>query len=99
MTDGDGSDLKILALLLGAALVILVVVMIFGGPLVAGVTTAFDEGVGLKTAAIWSFFITVALFVLFAVIAGEGLLGELQYMLGAFFSFFALITLLIAWVF
>ena len=99
MTSGGANDLKILALLLGAALAVLVIVLTFGGPLVSGVAAAFDEGIGLKTAAIWSFFITVALLLLFAVVAGEGLLGELQYMLGAFFSFFALITLLIAWVF
>ena len=39
------------------------------------------------------------LFLLFAVVAGDGLLGELQFMLGGFFLFFVVITLLIAWVF
>ncbi len=99
MTNAGRSDVGILALLLGAALALLVIVLAFGGPVMSGVTTVFDEGIGLKTAAIWSFFITIALFVLFALVAGEGLLGELQYMLSAFFTFFALITLLIAWVF
>ena len=99
MTNAGRNDLKILAVLLGAALAILVIVLTFGGPLMAEVTAAFDEGIGLKTAALWSFFVTVALFIVFAIVAGEGLLGELQFMLGAFFSFFALITLLIAWVF
>jgi hypothetical protein len=37
--------------------------------------------------------------VLFALVAGDSLIGELQFMFGAFFSFFALIWLLIAWVF
>jgi hypothetical protein len=99
VANGSRNDLKILALLLGTALAMLVIVIAFAGPLVSGIAAAFDEGVGLKTAAIWSFFVTVVLLLLFAVVAGEGLLGELQYMLGAFFSFFALITLLIAWVF
>jgi hypothetical protein len=54
---------------------------------------------GLKTAAVWGFFVTVALFVLFAVVSGDSLIGEIQFMLGAFFTFFAVLTLLIAWVF
>jgi len=33
---------------------------------------------------------------LFAVVAGDGLIGEIQFMLDAFFTFFAVITLLIA---
>lgn len=99
MANAGHSDLKILALLLGAALAALVILLSFGGPLVAEVTAAFDEGIGLKTAAIWSFCVTVVLFIGFAIVAGDGLLGEIQFMFGAFFSFFALFTLLIAWVF
>ena len=99
MVNAGRNDLKILALFLGTALAVLVVVLTLGGQLVGEVTAAFDEGVGLKTAAVWSFLVTVVLLVVFALVAGEGLLGELQFMLGAFFSFFALITLLIAWVF
>ena len=92
-------DLKILGLLLAAALALILLVLVIGGPVVQGVAATFGEGVGLKTAAVWSFFVTVALFVLFALVSGDSLIGELQFMLGAFFSFFALITLLIAWVF
>mgnify|MGYP001826595721 FL=1 len=94
-----GTDLRVLVVLVGAALLILVITLLFGGPLVEGVSALFDEGMGLKTAAIWSFFVTVALFVLLAIVAGDGLIGELQFMLGAFFSFFAILALLIAWVF
>jgi hypothetical protein len=99
VADEGRSDLRIFAVLLGAAFALLIVLLLFGGPMVEGITAAFDEGVGLKTAAVWSFFTTVALFVLFAVVAGDGLIGEIQFMLGAFFTFFAIITLLIAWVF
>ena len=58
-----------------------------------------EPGVSLKTAATWSFGVTVTMFVLFALVAGDGLLGEIQFMLGGFFLFFIIITLLIAWVF
>lgn len=99
MANASRGDLRILIVLLGVALAIVVIALLFGGPVVEGVSTVFNEGLGLKTAAIWSFFVTVALFVLFAIVAGDGLIGELQFMLGAFFSFFAILTLLIAWVF
>jgi len=48
---------------------------------------------------LWGFGVTVALFVLFALVAGDSLIGEIQYMLGSFFGFFLILTLLIAWVF
>jgi hypothetical protein len=95
----ERSDLGILGLLLAVALVLALLVLTFGGPVVHELASLFNEGVGLKAAAIWSFFVTVALFVLFALVAGDSLIGELQFMFGAFFSFFALIWLLIAWVF
>jgi hypothetical protein len=55
--------------------------------------------VTLKTAALWSFGVTVVLLIVFAVAAGDSLIGELQFMLAGFFAFFVIITLLIAWIF
>jgi len=37
--------------------------------------------------------------VVLALAAGDGLLGELQFMIGAFVSFFVVIWLLVAWIF
>ena len=71
----------------------------FGLPLLEEGAAALDEGVGLETAALWSFGITVTLMIVFAIAAGDGFLGELQFMLAAFFAFFVVITVLIAWVF
>lgn len=99
MSDSDKSDLRILAILLAAAAVLIVLALTLGGPLVDEATAALAPGVDLRTAALWSFGVTVVLFVVFALVAGDGLFGEIQFMLGAFFSFFAIITLLIAWVF
>jgi hypothetical protein len=39
------------------------------------------------------------LFVVFAAVSGDGLIGELQFMLAGFFSFFLILTFLIAWIF
>jgi len=58
-----------------------------------------EPGVGFKTAAVVSFFVTVVLFLVFAVAAGDGLLGELQFMLLGFFLFFVIFWLMTAWVF
>ncbi|MFT5889857.1 MAG: hypothetical protein ACI9BO_002685, partial [Zhongshania sp.] len=58
-----------------------------------------SPGMGLKDAAIAAFFTTVVTLVIFAVAAGDGLLGELQFMLGGFFSFFLVLWLMIAWIF
>lgn len=59
----------------------------------------FGAGLGIKQAAPIAFGVTIIVFILFAVAAGDGLLGELQYMLGAFGLFFLCLWLGIAWVF
>lgn len=59
----------------------------------------FAPGLGLKNAAVIAFFVTIATLVLFAIAAGDGLLGELQYMLAGFASFFFILWLFIAWIF
>ena len=59
----------------------------------------FDDGIGLKGAAIISAAVSVLVLVVFAVAAGEGLIGEIQFMISGFFLFFVFFWLLIAWVF
>jgi hypothetical protein len=99
MSDPDRSDLRILLILVAAAVVVVGLALMLGGPLISEAAAVLEPGIGLRTAALWSFGVTVVLFIVFALVADDGLLGEIQYMLGAFFSFFAIITLLIAWVF
>jgi hypothetical protein len=99
MAEGSRSDLKILAVILAAGVALLVLAIVFGGPLLAGVSAALAPGVGLKDAAVWGFGVTFIMFIVFAIAAGDGLLGEIQFMLIGFFAFFVIITLLIAWVF
>lgn len=93
------SERRLWAVILAAGAALVVAGAWFGLPLLDGGLDALEQGVGLKVSALWSFGISVVLFIVFAVAAGDGLLGELQFMLAGFFAFFVVITLLIAWVF
>lgn len=103
MRNSDAHDRKN-ARLTGIALLVLVLIAIVGLALLLPalgdfVATELSPGVDLRAAALGSFIVTVVLFVLFAAVAGDGLIGELQFMLAGFFSFFLILTLLIAWIF
>jgi len=67
-----------------------------GGPLVA---EYLEPGIGLRTSAMISFIVTLVVIVVMAIAAGEGLLGEIQYMIAGFAGFFVVLWLLIAWIF
>ena len=86
------------ALLVFLGLVVLAVAWILPD-MMAGVSAALDPGVTLKSAAKYAFVLTLVVLGFFAVVAGDGLLGEIQYILPAFFTFFIFNWLLIAWVF
>ncbi|MCH1491781.1 MAG: hypothetical protein L7T24_04425 [Luminiphilus sp.] len=86
------------ALLVFLGLVVLGVAWILPD-MMAGVSAALDPGVTLKSAAKYAFVLTLVVLGFFAVVAGDGLLGEIQYILPAFFTFFIFNWLLIAWVF
>lgn len=92
-------ELRTWAVVLSVVGVLIVAGAWFGLPLLEDGAAALNTGVTLKTAALWSFGITVVLLIVFAVAAGDSLIGELQFMLAGFFVFFVIITLLIAWIF
>ncbi|MGE5153423.1 MAG: hypothetical protein ACM3ST_05350 [Bdellovibrio bacteriovorus] len=99
MSGEGGGDLKLFAIALLVAVLLVVVLVVNLLPAAAPALAALNEGMGLRQAAVWGFGVTVGLFVLFALVAGDGILGEIQFMLGSFFGFFLILTLLIAWVF
>lgn len=89
---------------LAIALVVLAVLLGIGAFFAMPMLVEFNQshlapGVGLKDAAVIAFIATVLVLIVFAVAAGDGLLGEIQFMLVGFFAFFAVLWLLIAWVF
>ncbi|MEQ8409873.1 MAG: hypothetical protein RKH07_16510 [Gammaproteobacteria bacterium] len=63
------------------------------------VSAHLAPGLGLRDSAVLSFFITLVIMVIFAVASGDGLLGEIQFILAGFFVFFLIIWLLLAWIF
>ncbi len=63
------------------------------------ISTHLSPGLGLRDAAVISFFITLVIMVIFAIASGDGLLGELQFILAGFFLFFIIIWLMLAWIF
>lgn len=75
------------------------VALVAGAILVTSFAGYLDQGLGLKTAAMISFGLTLAVLVVLLVAAGDGLIGEIQFVLPAFFIFFVFNFLLIAWVF
>lgn len=98
--DKDKIEARKLLIVIVVVLVAVVAALALMLPMLAGfVQTSLEPGVGVKQAAIISFFITVVTLAFFAITAGDGLLGEIQFMLAGFFGFFLTIWLLVAWVF
>ena len=59
----------------------------------------FNDGIGLAAAALAAIAVSIVMVVIFAVVAGDGLIGELQFMIPGFFLFFVFFWLMLAWVF
>jgi len=101
--DNDSKDKKearTLAIVLLGLMVTLAGAALLAMPLLAEFNEAYlASGVGLKEAAIIAFFTTIVVLIIFAIAAGDGLIGELQFMLLGFFAFFVVLWLLIAWIF
>lgn len=96
----SGRVLRTTIVVLAALVTVAVFVILVVVPEVAGwMGTAFAPGLGLRTTAVIAFFLTVGLFVLLALVAGDGMAGELEVMIAAFFGFFTTFWLLIAWLF
>lgn len=96
----SSNDSGKLALVVGVIVLAAALAIYLMLPLLAGfIDTYFSPGLGMKNAAVIAFFVTVTVLVVFAVAAGDGLLGELQFMLSGFLGFFLVLWLMIAWIF
>ncbi len=103
----DGRDSRIaLRILFGVSglVALLVALIVLAGAIALPglsewVAVTFDTGVGLKSAAVIAAIISVTVMIVFALAAGEGLIGEIQFMIPGFFLFFVFFWLMIAWVF
>lgn len=96
----DEKEARTVAITLIVLVVMLGIGTVFAIPMLANFNQAYlAPGVGVKDAAVMALIATILVLIVFAVAAGDGLIGELQFMLVGFFAFFAVLWLLIAWVF
>jgi hypothetical protein len=96
----DKNESRKIAIALIALVLILGVSMALLLPALADIAATYlAPGLGLKDSAVIAFFITAVLMIIFAVASGDGLLGELQFLLIGFLLFFVIIWLLLAWIF
>jgi hypothetical protein len=59
----------------------------------------FSQGLGLRTSAIIAAAVAFSALVVLAIASGDGLLGEIQFVIPGFFLFFLFFWLMTAWVF
>lgn len=90
---------KIAIILIALVLVLGVAIMLILPAMADIIAVHFEPGLGLKTSAVIAFFVTIVTMLVFALASGDGLLGELQFMLAGFFVFFLIFWLMIAWIF
>ena len=96
----DRNDSRKILLSLTVLLVILVLSITFIFPSFLQIlSTNTANGLGLKDSAVISFFVSLVLVAILALVSGDGLLGEVQFVLAAFFLFFIVFWLMIAWIF
>jgi hypothetical protein len=73
----------------------LMLIRYFLGTMVV-VADGMSQGVGLRTAFLWAIGLSVTFMVLFALVAGDGVIGELTVMLVGFFVMLIFFTFSIA---
>tara|TARA_R100000687_G_C6434527_1_gene157394 strand:- start:176 stop:481 length:306 start_codon:yes stop_codon:yes gene_type:complete len=96
----DSNQALRMLLIIGGLLALLALAGFMMWPLaVEFAATQLTPGLGMRSAAVISFFVTVLTMVIFAFAAGDGFIGEIQFMLAGFFSFFVVIWLMLAWIF
>jgi len=96
----DKDDSRKIAIALISLIVLLVIAAALMLPLLAELAaTHLAPRLGMRDAAVISFFLTIVVMVVFTITSGDGLLGELQFMLAGFLAFFVIFWLLIAWAF
>ena len=101
--DTDNKDKKesrrVAAVLVSLLIVLAVGVLLLLPSLSDIVATQLAPGVGLRTSAIIAFFVSVVLMIVFTLSSGDGLIGEVQFVIPGFLLFFVILWLMIAWIF
>ena len=96
----DRNDSRKILLSLTVLFIILILSIIFMFPQFLEIlSTSTATGLGLKDSAVVSFFVSLVLVTILAMVSGDGLLGEVQFVVVGFLLFFIVFWLMIAWVF
>ena len=96
----DRNDSRKILLTLTVLFIVLILSIIFIFPSFLEIlSTSTATGLGLKDSAVVSFFVSLVLVTVLAIVSGDGLLGEVQFVIAAFFLFFIVFWLMIAWIF
>jgi hypothetical protein len=96
----DKNETRKIAIAIVSLVLVLGLAIFLMAPIVAEmVSVHFTPGLGFRDSAVISFFVTIMIMIVFAISSGDGILGEIQFILGGFFLFFVIIWLLVAWVF
>ena len=96
----DKNETRKIAIAIVSLVLVLGLAIFLMAPIVAEtVSVHFAPGLGFRDSAVISFFVTIVIMIVFAISSGDGILGEIQFILGGFFLFFVIIWLLVAWIF
>lgn len=96
----DKNESRKIAIVLGILVLVLALGAVLLLPALGEIAAVhMTPGLGLRESAILAFFITVGLMIVMALVSGDGLLGEVQFILGAFLLFYLVIWLMMAWIF
>lgn len=96
----DKKEARVVAITLVVLVLVVAIGMLILVPSLSEFSATYLEpGLGLKNASIAAFFVTLVVMIVFAVASGDGLIGELQFLLPGFLGFFLIFWLMIAWVF
>lgn len=96
----DIEDRKLtLGMFFGLSALLLVVAALVYWFLGPAIGAAVAPGLGLRDAALIAFGLAIVIIIAFAIAAGDGLIGELPYMLLGFGGFFIICWLMLAWIF
>jgi len=86
-----------LLLIIAGAIISLGFIILF--VVVPALVAMTEPGVSLRESAIYAFALTLVCLIIMAVVAGDGLIGEIQFMIAAFGGFFLISWFMIAWIF
>jgi len=67
--------------------------------MVTFVDEVFTPGLGLRTAAIIAAVVSFLVLIAFAIVSGDGIIGEIAFVIPGFFVFFLFFWIMTAWVF